>query len=51
MFSRKNNIGQCTLMELTDEDLTKLGVDEPSVRQKLLEEVKNLPIYNECGNV
>ncbi|XP_013146094.1 PREDICTED: uncharacterized protein LOC106109229 [Papilio polytes] len=48
---RKNNIGQCTLMELTDEDLTKLGVDEPSVRQKLLEEVKNLPIYNECGNV
>ncbi|XP_014358421.2 uncharacterized protein LOC106710774 [Papilio machaon] len=45
---RKNNIGQCTLMELTDEDLTKLGVDEPTIRQKLLEEVKNLPIYDEC---
>ncbi|XP_032513308.2 uncharacterized protein LOC116767205 [Danaus plexippus] len=44
---RKHNIGQCTLMELNDEDLTILGVDDPSIRRKLIEEVKNLPTYDE----
>ncbi|CAH2074045.1 unnamed protein product, partial [Iphiclides podalirius] len=46
---RKHNIGQCTLMELTDEDLIKLGVDEPDIRKNLLEEAKNLPIYEESN--
>ncbi|XP_038215499.1 uncharacterized protein LOC119834993 [Zerene cesonia] len=44
---RKHNIGQCTLMELNDEDLMKLGVDNKIIRDKLLSEVKNLPIYQE----
>ncbi|XP_046964998.1 uncharacterized protein LOC124533637 [Vanessa cardui] len=44
---RKHNIGQCTLMELSDEDLIKLGVDDVDVRVKLIDEVKNLPIYEE----
>ncbi|CAG4981223.1 unnamed protein product [Parnassius apollo] len=47
---RKHNIGQCTLMELNDEDLIKLGVDEPNIRKKLLEEAKNLPIYEESSH-
>ncbi|XP_050345303.1 uncharacterized protein LOC126770154 [Nymphalis io] len=47
---RKNNIGQCTLMELSDEDLIKLGVDDANVRVKLIEEVKNLPIYEETSH-
>ncbi|XP_045785207.1 uncharacterized protein LOC123880877 [Maniola jurtina] len=47
---RKHNIGQCTLIELTDEDLVKLGVDDPHIRLKLLEEVKNLPIYEETDH-
>lgn len=34
-------------MELNDEDLTILGVDDPSIRRKLIEEVKNLPTYDE----
>lgn len=37
-------------MELTDEDFQKLGVDDPVIRQKLLYEVKNLPIYEEIDN-
>ncbi|XP_059054388.1 uncharacterized protein LOC131848513 [Achroia grisella] len=44
---RKQNIGQLTLTELTDEDLIKLGIDNAEIRNKLLEEVKNLPIYQE----
>ncbi|XP_026754551.2 uncharacterized protein LOC113514654 [Galleria mellonella] len=44
---RKQNIGQLTLTQLTDEDLIKLGVDNPEIRNKLLEEVQNLPIYEE----
>ncbi|XP_068630003.1 uncharacterized protein [Battus philenor] len=48
---RKRNIGQCTLVELTEEDLIKLGVKEGEIRQKLLEEIKNLPIYEECKSV
>ncbi|XP_022114323.1 uncharacterized protein LOC110992707 [Pieris rapae] len=44
---RQHNIGQCTLMELNDEDLTKIGVDDKEIRQKILNEVKNLPIYEE----
>ncbi|CAK1581966.1 unnamed protein product [Parnassius mnemosyne] len=47
---RKHNIGQCTLMELNDEDLIKLGVDEPNIRKKLLEEATNLPIYEESSH-
>ncbi|KAL0893839.1 hypothetical protein ABMA27_013962 [Loxostege sticticalis] len=46
---RKNNIGQCTLTELTEEDLIKLGIDDPEIRIKLLEEVKNLPLYEETA--
>ncbi|XP_026495226.1 uncharacterized protein LOC113400062 [Vanessa tameamea] len=44
---RKHNIGQRTLMELSDEDLIKLGVDDANLRLKLIDEVKNLPIYEE----
>ncbi|CAK1552082.1 unnamed protein product [Leptosia nina] len=44
---RKHNIGQCTLMELNDEDLIKLGVEDKYIRNKLLDEVKHLPIYQE----
>ncbi|CAH0720784.1 unnamed protein product, partial [Brenthis ino] len=44
---RKQNIGQLTLMELSDEDFVKLGVDDPKIRMSLIEEVKNLPIYDE----
>lgn len=44
---RKENIGQCTLAELTNEDLIKLGIDDPNIRKSLLEEVINLPIYEE----
>ncbi|XP_047527959.1 uncharacterized protein LOC125064779 [Vanessa atalanta] len=44
---RKHNIGQRTLMELSDEDLIKLGVDDANLRFKLIDEVKNLPIYEE----
>uniref|UniRef100_S4P766 SAM domain-containing protein n=1 Tax=Pararge aegeria TaxID=116150 RepID=S4P766_9NEOP len=47
---RDHNIGQCTLIELTDEDLVKLGVDDPKIRVKLIEEVKNLPIYEETDH-
>lgn len=46
-YYRKQNIGQLTLMELSDEDFVKLGVDDPKIRMKLIEEVKNLPIYDE----
>ncbi|XP_053625162.1 uncharacterized protein LOC128683493 isoform X2 [Plodia interpunctella] len=45
---RKKNIGQSTLMELTEEDLCKLGVDDAEIRRKLIEVVKDLPIYEEC---
>lgn len=34
-------------MELSDEDLDKLGVDDCEIRVRLIEEVKNLPIYDE----
>lgn len=44
---RKKNIGQDTLIELSDEDLIKLGVDEENVRERLIKEIKNLPIYEE----
>ncbi|XP_041977077.1 uncharacterized protein LOC121731623 [Aricia agestis] len=44
---RKNNIGQSTLIELTNEDLIKLGIDDAGIRKKLLDEVKNLPVYTE----
>lgn len=44
---RKWNIGQQTLAELSEEDLIKLGVDDAEVRLKILNEVKNLPIYEE----
>ncbi|XP_011550126.3 uncharacterized protein LOC105382007 [Plutella xylostella] len=44
---RKQNIGQCTLAELCDEDLIKLGVDDSEIRQKILDEVQNLPMYEE----
>ncbi|XP_047988846.1 uncharacterized protein LOC125228354 [Leguminivora glycinivorella] len=44
---RTNNIGQSTLIELTDEDLIKFGVDDQDIRTKILEEVKNLPLYQE----
>ncbi|XP_028161977.1 uncharacterized protein LOC114353975 [Ostrinia furnacalis] len=46
---RKNNIGQCTLAELSEEDLIKLGIDDSEIRNKLLEEVKNLPLYEETA--
>lgn len=45
---RKRNIGQSALVELTDEDLIKLGIDDEEVRIKLLNQIKNLPIYEEC---
>lgn len=35
-------------MELTEEDLCKLGVDDAEIRRKLIEVVKDLPIYEEC---
>ncbi|XP_028042306.1 uncharacterized protein LOC114252032 [Bombyx mandarina] len=44
---KKHNIGQSTLIELTNEDLIKLGLDDDDIRKKLLEEIKNLPIYEE----
>ncbi|XP_004924865.1 uncharacterized protein LOC101742876 [Bombyx mori] len=44
---KKRNIGQSTLIELTNEDLIKLGLDDDDIRKKLLEEIKNLPIYEE----
>lgn len=34
-------------MELNNEDLLKMGVDDKEIRNKLLNEVKNLPIYQE----
>lgn len=46
-YFRKRNIGQSTLIELTNEDLIKLGLDDDDIRKKLLEEIKNLPIYEE----
>lgn len=49
MFCRKKNIGQYTLAELTNEDLIKLGIDNSEIRQKLIEEVKNLPVYEEVS--
>ncbi|CAH0406525.1 unnamed protein product [Chilo suppressalis] len=42
---KKKNISQCTLTELTNEDLIKLGIDDANIRKQLLEEVKNLPLY------
>lgn len=50
-FCRKHNISQCTLAELTDEDLIRLGVDDADIRSKLLVEAKNLPIYEETKNM
>ncbi|XP_063620880.1 uncharacterized protein LOC134793240 [Cydia splendana] len=44
---RTNNIGQSTLIELSDEDLIKFGIDDQDIRTKILEEVKNLPLYQE----
>lgn len=39
-------------MEVSDDDLIKLGVDDPAIRSRLLEEVKNLPIYDDtCGQL
>lgn len=38
-------------MELSDEDLVKLGVDDSDIRAKLIEEVKNLPIYEETDHM
>lgn len=38
-------------MELSDEDLVKLGVDDSDLRAKLIEEVKNLPIYEETDHM
>ncbi|KAJ2952786.1 hypothetical protein O0L34_g7145 [Tuta absoluta] len=46
---RKHNIGQVTLAELTNEDLVKLGVDDGEIRQKILSEVQNLPIFEETN--
>ncbi|XP_030024277.2 uncharacterized protein LOC115443139 [Manduca sexta] len=46
IFKRKN-IGQSTLTELADEDLLKLGVDDQELRQRILDEIKNLPLYEE----
>ncbi|KAL4703007.1 hypothetical protein ACJJTC_009993 [Scirpophaga incertulas] len=43
---RNRHIGQCTLSEMTDEDLIKLGVDDAAIRAELLEQVKNLPLYD-----
>ncbi|KAJ0180488.1 hypothetical protein K1T71_003892 [Dendrolimus kikuchii] len=47
---RKQNIGQCTLAELTNEDLIKLGIDDAEIRKNLLVEVKNLPVYEEVSS-
>ncbi|XP_073943495.1 uncharacterized protein [Choristoneura fumiferana] len=44
---RTQNIGQSTLIELSDEDLIKFGIDDQEIRTKILEEVKNLPLYQE----
>ncbi|KAG6449498.1 hypothetical protein O3G_MSEX006099 [Manduca sexta] len=46
IFKRKN-IGQSTLTELADEDLLNLGVDDQELRQRILDEIKNLPLYEE----
>ncbi|CAB3236388.1 unnamed protein product [Arctia plantaginis] len=48
---KKRNIGQKTLAELCDEDLVKLGIDDAEVRLKILNEVKNLPIYEESKQI
>ncbi|CAG9783703.1 unnamed protein product [Diatraea saccharalis] len=47
---KKHNIGQCTLTELTNEDLIKLGIDDADIRNRLLEEVKNLPLYSKTSS-
>ncbi|KOB64980.1 hypothetical protein OBRU01_23388, partial [Operophtera brumata] len=45
----KHNIGQCTLTELTEEDLAKLGVDDAKIRKKITDGVKSLPIFEELS--
>ncbi|XP_049867147.1 uncharacterized protein LOC126367598 [Pectinophora gossypiella] len=46
---RKHNIGQCTLLELRDEDLIKLGINDAEIRHKILVAVQNLPIFEESN--
>lgn len=48
IFSRRHNIGQNTFVELSDSDLIQLGVNDEQLRNKLLAEVQNLPIYEEA---
>lgn len=47
-FSRRLNIGQNTLVELTDNDLIQIGVNDEEIRKKILTEIQNLPIYEEA---
>ncbi|XP_026329944.1 uncharacterized protein LOC113237590 [Hyposmocoma kahamanoa] len=45
---RRLNIGQNTLVELTDNDLIQIGVNDEEIRKKILTEIQNLPIYEEA---
>lgn len=44
---KKQNIDQYGLSELSDEDLQKLGIVEPEIRNQLIERAKLLPAYEE----
>ncbi|XP_021181276.2 uncharacterized protein LOC110369944 [Helicoverpa armigera] len=44
---KKQNIDQYGLTELSDEDLTRLGIEEPEIRRQLIERAKLIPAYKE----
>ncbi|CAH1646108.1 unnamed protein product [Spodoptera littoralis] len=44
---KKQDIDQYGLSELSDEDLRKLGIVEPEIRNQLIERAKLLPAYEE----
>ncbi|XP_035436130.1 uncharacterized protein LOC118266724 [Spodoptera frugiperda] len=44
---KKQKIDQYGLSELSDEDLLKLGIVEPDIRNQLIERAKLLPAYEE----
>ncbi|XP_072944152.1 uncharacterized protein [Epargyreus clarus] len=46
---RSRNITQETLMELTEDDLAKLGVDDPHIRATITREIKNFPVYEQIN--
>ena len=48
-YHRKQDIDQYGLSELSDEDLTRLGIVEPEIRTQIIERAKLIPAYDETA--